>query len=176
MGHSLVCSISSLRKLGVARFKLTLEVALTANSKVKGARKPELLYFVKLMIIVLNCQHKNPMNPSIVKAIACNHGLPQIFQKVYLASSSRKENEGALKSQNCLNRLWRRHLTSTFLAFRLLNLQWYGFQMTIYHCLGVWLTSCFWLFFPQSIIILIAKPYFLSFICSYKDSHFGLPA
>lgn len=112
MGHSLVCSISSLRNLGVARFKLTLEVALTANSKVKGAREPDLLYFVKLMIIVLNCQHKNPMNASTVKIIACNHGLPQIFQKVYLASSSRKENEGALKSQNCLNRLWGRHVTS----------------------------------------------------------------
>lgn len=33
--------------------------------------------FYELMIIVLNSQHKNPMNLSVVKTIGCNHGLSQ---------------------------------------------------------------------------------------------------
>lgn len=69
----------------------------------------------ELMITVVNNQHKDPMNPSIVKTKGCNHGSPQEVLEHLLnkLSSSRQENEGPIKSHNCVNRSGRRHLTST---------------------------------------------------------------
>lgn len=47
------------------------------------------------MIIVLNSLHKNPMNPSTVKTMECNHGLPQEVLEGLLSKLFQKGNEGA---------------------------------------------------------------------------------
>lgn len=51
------------------------------------------------MIIVLNSQHKNPMNPSIVETIGGNHGLPQEVLEGLLSKLFKKGNEGTTQAR-----------------------------------------------------------------------------